>query len=193
MSASGKSSLGCSCGEMYSAALMTALPLGLSAVYSVGSRGRAGHHVPPVALAVVGCRPEPAVGVDALRPVGVLLVARPLDPAAATQLLVRHARVVARSSPAALLPALEGTLGVAPLHQRCAVLVLEAHPMGEVDEDVEVRARLTRRVDSLLGEVDGAVGVGEGPGLLPPGGGREDNVGELGGLAQSGCLHGEEQ
>src|SRR5690606_35633504 len=103
-----------------------------------GLERRARGEVAAVGLAVLRAGPEPAVGVEPLRTVGVLVVAGPLDAAAAPQLVVAEAGVVAEPAPRALLPRLEGRLGVAPGNQRAAVLVAQIHPSREVDKDVEV-------------------------------------------------------
>ena len=70
-----------------------------------------------------------------------------------------------------------------------AVVVGEAHRVGVHQEDVEVAPGLTRRLDGLLGQVDRAVDVGEAAGLLAPSRGRQDDVGELGGLGEEQVLH----
>src|SRR3954463_16768355 len=112
----------------------------------------------------------------------MLVVAGPLDAAAAAEPVVAHAAVVARSPLRARLPALERPFGVLPLHQRLAVLVPQPQTTGVVEEDVEVGTCLAGRFDRFLRQVDGAVGVGEGAGLLAPGGGGQYHVGQLGGL-----------
>jgi hypothetical protein len=80
-----------------------------------------------------------------------------------------------------------------PLDQRLPVPVAEVHAPRVVEEDVEVGLRLPGRVDGLVGDVDGAVGVREGPELLPPGRGGEHDVGERGGLGREDVLDDEEQ
>ncbi len=129
-------------------------------------------------LADLGDRREAQVLVEPLGPVGRGLVARPLDPAAATQLLVAEPGVVARPPARALLPRLEALLRRRPLHQRLAVLVPQVEPTGVVEEDLHVRPRLAGRLDRLLGEVDGAVGVRERARLLAPERRRQHHVGE---------------
>src|SRR3954453_7611450 len=112
---------------------------------------RAGAQLVAVVLAVGGVRVEAAVAVKPF--------AAPLDSAAAAERGVADVSVVARPSARALLPRLECPLGVAPADQRVAVLVAEVHSAGEVEEYVEVRARLPGRVDRALGDVHGPVGV----------------------------------
>jgi hypothetical protein len=56
---------------------------------------RPGEQVVPVVLAEVRVGVEPEVGVEALGAVRVVVVARPLDPAGITELVVAHAGVVA--------------------------------------------------------------------------------------------------
>src|SRR5699024_11374630 len=104
-----------------------------------------------------------------------VLVAGPLVAASAEQ-FVTHPCVVTRPPAGALLPRLDRLLGTAPLHEWGAVLILHPHPVGVVDEDVEVGAGLARRVDRLLGKMDGAVDVGERAGLLRPRGRGENDV-----------------
>ncbi|MNT27845.1 hypothetical protein D3C72_1634950 [compost metagenome] len=56
-------------------------------------------------------------------------------------------------------------------------------------DDPQVLARLPRRVQCLAAELDGAVGVGEGAGLLREGRSRQHHVGQVGGLGQEDVLH----
>src|SRR6185436_1385027 len=98
-------------------------------------------------------RLEDAVSVETRGAFRVLLVAGPLDSPAAHELRVGEAGVVAGSAARARLPGLERALGIAPLDERLAVLVAEVHAARELEQDLEVRARLSRRVDRLLDEM----------------------------------------
>src|SRR4051794_30988549 len=118
--------------------------------------------VAAVRLALIGRRPEGPTGIQPLGPVRRVLGAGPLDAASAPKLVVREAAVVTRPSATALAPGVEGLLRRGPRDEGCAVLVLQVHPTGEVDEDLEIGARLAGRLDRLLREVHGAVHVGEG-------------------------------
>ena len=149
--------------------------------------------VVPVGLAVFCAGVEVGVPVEPLRAVGVLLVAGPLDARAAPELLVGDARVVARTPTGTLLPGLEGLLGVLPLYERLPVLIAEVHAPRVLQKDVEVVLRLTGRLDRRVREVDRAVGVRVGAGLLAPGGRRQDHVGELGRLRQEDVLDDDEE
>src|SRR5690606_3167174 len=141
----------------------------------------------------VGVGPGDAVGVQARGAVRGVVGAGPLDAAAVAEFLVAEPGVVAGASGAAPLPGGEGGLGVVPADQGGAVLVAEVHAGREVEQDVEVGPRLAGRFDRLVGQVHGAVGVGEGAGLLAPGGGGQHDVGELGGLGEGQVLHRPEQ
>src|SRR5829696_1202351 len=77
---------------------------------------RARQEVAAVALAIVRLGVEVAVGVETLGAVGVLVVAGPLDAAAAPELVVGETGVVARAALRAFLPGLETRLGVVPLY-----------------------------------------------------------------------------
>ena len=48
---------------------------------------------------------------------------------------------------------------------------------------------LARRIEGLAAHLHQPVGVGEGAGLFGEGGGRQDHVGEVGGLGQEDVLH----
>src|SRR4029453_271475 len=97
-----------------------------SAILLAGDRG-AGQQIVAVDLALLGARPEDAVGVKALSAVRMLRVARPLNARAAGQLRVAQARVVARLALRAALPVLEGAFRIVPLDEGRAVLVAEVH------------------------------------------------------------------
>lgn len=79
-----------------------------------------------------------------------------------------------------------------PLDQGRAILIAEFHPARKVEPDVEVAARLARRVDGFFGEVHRPIGVGEGAGLLTPNRRGEDDVRQLGRLGEKGVLHDDE-
>src|SRR4051812_1059425 len=104
---------------------------------------------------------EDAVCVQALRPLGPLVAARPLDAASPAQLGVRESAVVARASAGDLLEGVEALLRRSPLEERCAILVPDPEALRVVEEDLHVRPRLTRRVDRLLRDVNRAVVVRE--------------------------------
>src|SRR4051794_18975043 len=87
----------------------------------------------------------------------------------------------------------EGPFCVFPLDQMLAGFVAEAHAAGEVKEDIEVSSRLTGRLDSLEGDMHGAVSVGKCTRLLAPHGRRQHYVRQLGGLRQEGVLYNDEQ
>src|SRR4029450_10353538 len=139
-----------------------------------------GEQVVAVVLTDLWVGVEAQIGVEAFSAVGVLVVAGPLDPVVAAQLVVAEARVVAGGALGAGLPGPERSLGLLPADQRLAVAVAEVHPGGVVQEDVEVAAGLAGRVDRPLGQVDGAVGVGEGAGPLAPDRGGPDHGGRAG-------------
>ena len=89
---------------------------------SVSVTVRAGDQVVAVGLAVVGVGGEHAVGVEPVGAVGVLVVARPLDAAAAAQLVVAEARCSRRAGRAMhSFQASNASSGVAPVDQRVAV------------------------------------------------------------------------
>ena len=69
---------------------------------------------------------------------------------------------------------------------------VEPDPVGDVLDDLPVDPGLARRVQHLAAELHPAVGVGVGAVLLQVGGGRQDHVGELGGLGEEDVLHHEE-
>ena len=70
--------------------------------------------------------------------------------------------------------------------------VSEAEPVAQVDQDVEVAARLARRLERGLGELDVPVGVDVGAGLLGEGRAGQHHVGPAGGLGEEEILHREE-
>src|SRR5205823_1907359 len=94
--------------------------------------GGAGLQVVPVGGARRGGGGEDEVRVEALGAGGGPLGAGPRDARAAGEFGVAQAAVVTRPAAGALLPVLEGALGVLPLHQGLAVPVPEAHAPGEV-------------------------------------------------------------
>jgi hypothetical protein len=80
-----------------------------------------------------------------------------------------------------------------PLDKGPSISVAEIHAPRVLQEDVEVVLRLARRPYGGLREVDRAVGVGEGPGLLAPGRGRQVDIGEPGRLRQENVLDNDEE
>ena len=112
----------------------------------------------------------------------VLVVARPLDAAELLEPAIAHAGVDGRQA-ADLVPDGLG-FGLAPAG---------AHPVGELEDDRQVVARAGRRLDGLAHALDATLGVGDGAlALGPRRGGRQDHVGELGGLRQEQVLDDEE-
>ena len=69
---------------------------------------------------------------------------------------------------------------------RCPV---EAEPARDLLDDPQVLACVAGRVDRLAAQLDQPVGVGEGAGLLRERAGRQDDVGEVGGLGEEDVLH----
>ena len=61
--------------------------------------------------------------------------------------------------------------------------------VGDLLDDPQVLPRIARRVDGLAAHLHQAVGVGEGAGLLGEGAGRQDHVGQVGGLGEEDVLH----
>ncbi len=174
---------------------------GLEHGFAVGVEGpvlddavrRTRHQVLAVGLAHLRPGPADAVGVKAFRPIGGLVVARPLNATRQAQPGVRQTGVVAGPARAAPFPRLESGLGVVPGDQGPAVLVAEVHPGGVVQEDLQVRLCLARRFDGFVGQVHGPVCVGQCAGLLTPRRSRQDHVGQLGGLGQKKVLDHDEQ
>src|SRR5215212_2230269 len=154
--------------------------------------GCAREQVLPVSLTLFGSRVEISVGVEALGALWVLIVARPLD-ARTAKFVVGDARVVAGTTSAALVPRLEGLLRVFPLDKGSSIFVAEIHAPRVLQEDVEVVLRITRGPYGGLREVDRAVGVRVCAGLLAPGRGRQDDIGEPGCLCQEDVLDNDEE
>src|SRR5215211_9216216 len=73
------------------------------------------------------------------------------------------------------------------------VTVAKIHAPRVLQEDVEVVLRLAGWTYGGLREVNRAVGVRVGPGLLAPGRGRQDDVGEPGRLRQEDVLDHDEE
>ena len=68
-----------------------------------------------------------------------------------------------------------------------------AEPAGELEEDPQVVARLARRLERLAHPLDPTLGVRDRAlGLGPRGGGREDDIGDLGGRGQEDVLDDEQ-
>src|SRR5215217_6854048 len=154
---------------------------------------RARQEVAAVSLAVVRLCVEVTVGIETLGAVGVLVVTGPLDAAAAHELVVGEASVVAGTSPRAFFPGFETSLGVVPPYEGLSVFVPEIHAPGVVEEDVEVALGFAWRLDGFLREVHRAICVRESAGLLAPGSRREDHVRVLGGLGEEDVLHDDEE
>ena len=72
--------------------------------------------------------------------------------------------------------------------------VLHRHPdpARDLTDDLPVGACLAGRIEDLAPDLDAPVGVGVGPLLLEERRGRQDDVGELGGLGEEDVLHDEE-
>jgi hypothetical protein len=64
-------------------------------------------------------------------------------------------------------------------NQRAAIEILQPHPAREVDEDVEVRARLSRRLDRFPKQRAAPLRVGHAAGFFSPHRRRKNHVGEL--------------
>ena len=112
----------------------------------------------------------------------VLVVARPLEAAQLLEPAVAHPGVDRRQA-SDLVPDRLG-VGLAPG---------AAHPVGQVEDDRQVVAGAGRRRDRRAHALDAPLGVGDGAVALGPGrGGRQDDVGELGGLGQEQVLDDEE-
>ena len=154
--------------------------------------GCAGDDIVAVVLADIRQRREREVGVEPLGAVGGFVVARPLDSRAAAELVVAESGVVAGTAPCALLPGLEAFLRCRPLHEWLPVLVLQSEAVGIFREDHAVRPGLTRRVDRLLGEMDGAVGIRERACLLAPQRRGEHDIRELRSFRQE-CIRNDEE
>ncbi len=154
----------------------------------VGLQRLAGEQILAVRLAVVRRAVEPAVGVETLGALGSVRGARPLHATAGPQQLIRHPAVVAGPARAALTPGFESGFGIRPRGQRLPIPVTEVHPTGVVEKDVEVGSGLAGRIDGLLRQVHGAIGVGERARLLAPASCREDDVGECGRLSREHVL-----
>src|SRR4051812_30078641 len=98
----------------------------------------------------------------------MLCVAWPLDATLAAKLFVTEAGVVAGTAGAALLPRPERRFGIGPRRKRLSVAIPEIHPAGVVEEDVEIRTGLPRRVDRFLRKMHRAVRIRERARFLPP-------------------------
>ncbi len=151
-------------------------------------RGGSRDDVLSVAFAQRGVGPHEPLGVKAFRSSGRGGRAGPLDAAGLPESLIGEAGVVAGPSGAALLPRFEGGFGVVPGHEWSSVPVVKFHAPGVVEKDVEVGARPAGRLDGFLRQMDCAVGVGAGAGLLCPRRRREHHIGELRGLGQENVL-----
>src|SRR5436190_21967833 len=99
-----------------------------------------------------------------------------------------QAGVVAWPPGTALRPGVERRHSVIPGRQWPAILVAEVHSPRVFEEDVEIRSRRARWIDGLLGQMNGAVGVGEGARLLAPRRGGQHDVGEFGGFGAEDVL-----
>ncbi len=62
-----------------------------------------------------------------------------------------------------------------------------------IEQNIEVGPRFAGRLNGLVGDVDGAVSVGERARLLTPDAGRQDHIGQLGRLGHKRILHDDEQ
>src|SRR6185369_17254755 len=102
----------------------------------------------------------------------------PLNAAGGFDRLVRHPRVVAEASRRDALPLLEGVGRARPSAEE---LVAASEGRGEIEEDVEIRTRLTRRVDCAIHLADTPFRVRVRPFLLAPDGCGEHEIGERAG------------
>lgn len=82
---------------------------------------------------------------------------------------------------------------VCPRNERVAVLVLEAHAVGELGKDLHVGPRLAGRLDRLVREVHAAVHVGAASRLFSPLRSGEDDIGECGRLVGEDVLRDDEK
>src|SRR5215208_4108444 len=130
--------------------LQDALAIGVERLVLRRIERRAREQVTAVGLASLRVGPEVGVGVEPLGAVGPVVGGRPLDVVLLAEALVGDRAVVAQATARALLPRVERLLRRAPLDEWRAVLVLEAHPLGVVAEDVHVGSRLAWRLDRLL-------------------------------------------
>ncbi len=158
---------------------------GRGPVLLLGARG-AGEQFVAEVLAVVGVGVEHPVHVQPFRPLWTVRGARPLDAVSFPQRLVAHAGVVARPAGRAALPLGERLGRRGPPGQRPARAGAKAHPPRVVQPGVQVAAGLPGRGHGLLGQVHGAVGVGERAGLLAPQRRGQHHVGQFGGLGEVG-------
>ncbi len=72
---------------------------------------------------------------------------------------------------------------------RSLVVPVEAEPPRHLLDDPEILARFPGQVQRPAPQLHHAIGIGDGSGLLRPGGGRQDHVGKIGGLGQEDVLH----
>src|SRR6185436_9636394 len=98
----------------------------------------------------------------------------PLDAAVGLNRFVGHARVVAEAARRHAFPFLERVLGLRPPWKE---RVAAAELAGEIQEDVEVGARLARRRDRPIDFADAPLRVRVRAVLLAPDGGRQHEVG----------------
>src|SRR3984957_19525052 len=66
---------------------------------------------------------------------------------------------------------------------------LEAELAREIDDDLQILTRLARRIERLTPELHEAIRVGERAGLLRERRGRQNDIGEIGGLGEKNILH----
>ena len=122
--------------------------------------------------------------------VGVEALAAPLHAARGFDFLPGEVAVVAHAAGGDALPLAEGVVRGRPAGIE---YLADAHALGEIEEDVEVGARLAGRSDDAIRFADAALGVGVGAFLFAPDGGGQDEVGEVaGGRGVEAVLHDEE-
>ena len=70
-----------------------------------------------------------------------------------------------------------------------AIRPREAKLARDIDDDLQILARLARRIECLASQLHISIGVGKGAGFLGKRGGRQNDVGKIGGFGQENILH----
>src|SRR5205807_4787631 len=121
-----------------------------------------------IVFAVIGRSIENTVDIQTLTAVGKFFVARPLNSRDAGKLFITHAAVVAGTAARTFLPGFEGSFRVRPLDKWLAIFIGEFHSPGIVKKNIEIRFSFAGRLDRLMGNVYGAIGVGKATSFLAP-------------------------
>src|SRR5437868_15328646 len=103
---------------------------------------------------------ESMVRIEARCALRCLLGAGPLNTRRTAQFLIAQPTIIAGPTTRTHLPRFKAFFCGSPLDERCAVFVLEIHTTRILDEDLEVRLRLTGGFNGLLGQVDRTIGIG---------------------------------